>query len=73
MCNEHLSGKFQCIVDQDLTTYGVKTNDTENVDKLAFYFTFIITYQETSSHATRRGTLGHSHLSSPSHYGPILA
>ena len=29
-------------------------------------------YQETSSHATRQGTLGHSRLSSPSHCGLIL-
>ena len=31
------------------------------------------TYQETSSHATRQGTLGHSRLSSLSHFGLILA
>ena len=31
------------------------------------------TYQETSSHATRQETLGHSRLSSPSHFGLILA
>ena len=31
------------------------------------------TYQETSSHATRQGTLGHSRLSSRRHYGLILA
>ena len=31
------------------------------------------TYQETSSHATRNGTLGHSRLSSLSHCGLILA
>ena len=31
------------------------------------------TYQETSSHATHQGTLGHSHLSSLSHCGLILA
>ena len=31
------------------------------------------TYQETSSHATRQGTLGHSRLSSMSHCGLILA
>ena len=31
------------------------------------------TYQETSSHATRQGILGHSHLSSLSHCGLILA
>ena len=31
------------------------------------------TYQETSSHATRQGTLGHSRLSSLSQCGPILA
>ena len=31
------------------------------------------TYQETSSHATRQGTLGHSRLSSLSHCGLILA
>ena len=31
------------------------------------------TYQETSSHETRQGTLGHSHLSSLSHCGLILA
>ena len=31
------------------------------------------TYQETSSHATRQGTLGHSRLSSHSHCGLILA
>ena len=31
------------------------------------------TYQETSSHATRQRTLGHSHLSSLSHCGLILA
>ena len=31
------------------------------------------TYQETSSHATRQGTLSHSHLSSLSHCGLILA
>ena len=31
------------------------------------------TYQETSSHATRQGTLGHSSLSSLSHCGLILA
>ena len=30
------------------------------------------TYQETSSHATRQGTLSHSRLSSLSHCGPIL-
>ena len=30
-------------------------------------------YQETSSHATRLGTLGHSRLSSLSHHGLILA
>ena len=30
------------------------------------------TYQETSSHATRQGTLGHSRLSSLSHCGLIL-
>ena len=30
-------------------------------------------YQETSSHATRQGTLGHSRLSSLSHCGLILA
>ena len=30
------------------------------------------TYQETSSHATRQGTLGHSRLSSLSHRGLIL-
>ena len=30
-------------------------------------------YQETSSHATRQGKLGHSRLSSPSHCGLILA
>ena len=30
------------------------------------------TYQETSSHATRQGTLGHSRLSSLSHYGLTL-
>ena len=30
-------------------------------------------YQETSSHATRHGTLGHSHLSSLSHCELILA
>ena len=30
-------------------------------------------YQETSSHATRQGTLGHSRLSSLSHGGLILA
>ena len=27
------------------------------------------TYQETSSHATRQGTLSHSRLSSLSHFG----
>ena len=31
------------------------------------------TYQETSSHATRQGTLGHSRFSSLSHCGLILA
>ena len=31
------------------------------------------TYQETSSHATRQGTLGHSRLSSLRHCGLILA
>ena len=31
------------------------------------------TYRETSSHATRQGTLGHSRLSSLSHCGLILA
>ena len=31
------------------------------------------TYQETGSHATRQGTLGHSSLSSLSHCGLILA
>ena len=31
------------------------------------------TYQETSSHATRQGTLGHSPLSSVSYCGLILA
>ena len=31
------------------------------------------TYQETISHATRQGTLGHSRLSSLSHCGLILA
>ena len=30
------------------------------------------TYQETSSHATRQGTLGNSRLSSLSHFGLIL-
>ena len=30
------------------------------------------TYQETSSHASRQETLGHSRLSSLSHYGLIL-
>ena len=30
-------------------------------------------YQETSSHATRQGTLGHSRLSLLSHCGLILA
>ena len=30
-------------------------------------------YQETSSHATRQGTLGYSRLSSLSHRGLILA
>ena len=30
-------------------------------------------YQETSSHASRQETLGHSHLSSLSHFGLILA
>ena len=29
-------------------------------------------YQETSSHATRQGTLGHSRLRSLSHFGLIL-
>ena len=31
------------------------------------------TYQKMSSQATHQGTLGHSHLSSLSHYGLILA
>ena len=31
------------------------------------------TYQETSAHTTRQGTLGHSRLSSLSHCGLILA
>ena len=31
------------------------------------------TYQETSSHSSHQGTLGHSHLSSLSHCGLILA
>ena len=31
------------------------------------------TYQETSSHATRQGTLGHRRLSSLSYFGLILA
>ena len=31
------------------------------------------TYQETSSHATHQGTIGHSRLSSLSHCGLILA
>ena len=31
------------------------------------------TYQETSAQATRQGTLSHSHLSSLSHCGLILA
>ena len=31
------------------------------------------TYQETSRHTTRQGTLGHSRLSSLSHCGLILA
>ena len=31
------------------------------------------TYQETNSHASRLGTLGHSRLSSLSHCGLILA
>ena len=31
------------------------------------------TYEETTSHATRQGTLGHSRLSSLSHCGLILA
>ena len=31
------------------------------------------TYQETSSHASRQGTLGHSRLSSLSHCGLVLA
>ena len=31
------------------------------------------TYRETSSHATRQGTLGHSRLSSLSHFGRIMA
>ena len=31
------------------------------------------TYQETSSHATRQATLGHSRLSSLSYCGLILA
>ena len=30
------------------------------------------TYQETSSNATRQGTLGHSPLSSLSYCGPIM-
>ena len=34
---------------------------------------YVGTYRETSSHATRHWTLGHSRLSSLSHYGPILA
>ena len=29
-------------------------------------------YLETSSHVSREGTLGHSHLSSLSHHGLIL-
>ena len=33
----------------------------------------VVTYQETSSHATCQGTLGHSHLSSLSQCGLILA
>ena len=32
-----------------------------------------VPYQETSSQATRHGTPAHSRLSSPSHYGLILA
>ena len=31
------------------------------------------TYQETSSHAARQGTLGHNRLTSLSHCGLILA
>ena len=31
------------------------------------------TYQETNQHATRQGTLGHSHLDSLIHCGLILA
>ena len=31
------------------------------------------TYPETSSHVTHQGTLGHSHLSSLSHYELSLA
>ena len=31
------------------------------------------TFQETSSHLTHKGTLGHSHLSSLSHCEMILA
>ena len=30
-------------------------------------------YQETSSHATRQGTLGHSRLNSLNHCGMMLA
>ena len=43
--------------------------------KLAYTFdpTSVGTYQETSSHATRHGTLGHSRLSLLSHCGLILA
>ena len=31
------------------------------------------TYQKKGSHATRQGTLGHSHLSLLSHFGLVLA
>ena len=53
--------------------YTLDPTKSEWADNMLLSRLSVGTYQETSSHATRHGTLGHSRLSSLSHCGLILA
>ena len=56
-----------------LNTHSLLTRRSRNGLTMPLSWQSVGIYQEMSSHATRQGTLGHSHLSSLSHFGLILA
>ena len=56
-----------------LTTHTPSTQQSQTRLTMLLSRHSVGTYQKTSSHVTRQGTLGHSRLSSLSHCGLILA